>query len=145
MEHSMLGTDILTPILFLVAWTCFICIWMYAKRIPAMAKIEPQDAARTSKLADMLPAKVQQVADNYNHLFEQPTIFYAIAVYVALLGHDTTLNVACAWLFVSLRIVHSIVHATFNLVMLRFSIFAIAQITLMVIVVNELLKYFGAY
>ncbi|MEL7540791.1 MAG: MAPEG family protein, partial [Pseudomonadota bacterium] len=78
----------LTPVLLLVCWTLIMWLWMYATRIPAMtkAKIDPDDARHPGTYADRLPANVRAVADNYNHLHEQPTIFYALMVFAALTG-----------------------------------------------------------
>jgi hypothetical protein len=71
---------LIAPILALVLWTLVIWIWMYATRIPAIQKanIDPQEAARTRTLN--LPPEIMWVSDNYNHLMEQPTIFYATVI-----------------------------------------------------------------
>ena len=126
MEHS-----ILTPVLVLIAWTLVIWAWMYALRIPAMqaANIDPQDAAHPGSLSS-LPASVRQVADNYNHLHEQPTVFYALAFYTQLAGTADGLNVTLAWIYVGLRIVHSLIQCTANKVMLRFVVFCLSSIVL---------------
>lgn len=123
-------TTILTPVLALVCWTLLVWIWMYATRIPAMQKagINPQDAARTRTLN--LPPKVMQVADNYNHLMEQPTIFYAIVFYTYLSGAEDPLNIALAWGYVGLRVLHSLVQNTVNVVMVRFLLFTLATLCL---------------
>ena len=86
-------TSLLTPMLALIAWSLVIWIWMYATRIPAMraAKIAPQDAAHPGAL-DRLPSSARRVADNYNHLFEQPTIFYALVLYTVFKGHTDGLH-----------------------------------------------------
>jgi hypothetical protein len=78
-----------------------------------------------------LPAKVRWKADNYNNLMEQPTLFYAVALALALLGGGDGLNTALAWLYVGLQIAHSVVQAIVNIVMLRFAIFMAASIVLL--------------
>jgi hypothetical protein len=137
---AMFTSSILTPVLALVAWSLIMWLWMYATRIPAMqkAKMDPQEAVRTRTLN--LPGPAQWPADNYNHLMEQPTIFYAACFYVHLAGGETGLNIALAWAYVILRVLHSLVQATFNLVMLRFLIFSLATLTLFGIVGEQLYR-----
>lgn len=121
---------LIAPILALVLWTLVIWIWMYATRIPAMqkAKIDPQDAARTRTLN--LPPEVMWVSDNYNHLMEQPTIFYATAIAAQMAGQADTINICLAWTYVALRVVHSLIQCTANIVTLRFSVFTLSTIAL---------------
>jgi len=121
---------LIAPILALVLWTLVIWIWMYATRIPAMqkAKIDPKEAARTRTLN--LPPEVMWVSDNYNHLMEQPTIFYAAALAAQIAGQADATNVGLAWTYVALRIVHSLIQCTVNNVPLRFSVFTLSTIAL---------------
>lgn len=132
---------ILAPIIVLVLWTFFVQGWMAATRLPAMnkAKLSPQTAERTADLGGLLPKQVQWKADNYNHLMEQPTIFYATALVWALIGTGGGINLTLAWVYVGVRVVHSLVHATINKVMLRFSLFAISSVALLVMAVNAAL------
>jgi hypothetical protein len=131
---------ILTPVLALVAWSLVMWVWMYATRIPAMqkARINPQDAVRTRTLD--IPGPAQWPADNYNHLMEQPTIFYALVFYVYLSGAETGLNIALAWGYVGLRVAHSLIQATANIVMARFLVFSLATFCLAAIVVEQAMK-----
>ena len=128
----------LTPVLALIVWSLLIWIWMYATRIPAMQKagIQPQDARFPGSL-HRLPDTARQVADNYNHLMEQPTIFYALAFYVVLAGHTDTLNMDLAWAYVGLRILHSLIQCTVNIVNLRFVVFALSTLMLMAIAARQ--------
>jgi hypothetical protein len=128
----------LTPVLALIVWSLLIWIFMYATRIPAMQKagIQPQDARFPGSL-DRLPESARQVADNYNHLMEQPTIFYALAFYVVLAGHTDTLNMDLAWAYVGLRILHSLIQCTVNIVNLRFVVFALSTLMLMAIAARQ--------
>lgn len=132
--------SILTPALALITWTLIIWAWMYALRIPAMqaAGIDPQDAAHPGSLS-VLPANVRSVADNYNHLHEQPTIFYALVFYSALAGNGGSTLVGLAWVYVLLRVVHSLIQCTSNKVMMRFSTFALASLVLVAMAVVNLL------
>jgi hypothetical protein len=130
----------LTPVLALVVLTLIVWIWMYATRIPAMQKagIQPQEARFPGSL-DRLPESVRQVADNYNHLMEQPTIFYALVFYIALAGHTDQPHIWFAWAYVGLRVVHTLVQCTVNAVNLRFSVFALSTLVLMVMAARETL------
>ena len=116
----------------LVAWSLLIWIWMYAKRIPAMgkAKINPQDARFPGSL-NGLPDDVRQAADNYNHLMEQPTIFYAVAIIAYLAAQSNELTGALAWAYVGLRVLHSQLQLTVNVVAVRFLLFALSTLALM--------------
>lgn len=136
-----MGNTILTPILILVSWSLIMWIWMYARRMPAMtaAKVDPQDAQHPGALAKLLPSEVQRVADNYNHLHEQPTVFYALVIYSHLAGVADPVNIGLAWAYVGLRVVHSLVQSTVNIVVARFAIFALSSIALMAIAIRNLM------
>ena len=136
-------TSLLTPILALIAWTMLVWMWMGATRIPAMraAGMEPQDAAHTSALA-ALPSSARRVADNYNHLFEQPTIFYALVLYIVFKGHSDGLHIYMAWAYVGLRVVHSLIQCTVNIVNLRFLVFVLSSLVLMAMTAREVLSFF---
>ena len=135
-------TEFLMPVLALVAWTLVMWVWMYATRIPAMktAGIDPQDAAYPGTWAHRLRPGVRSVADNYNHLHEQPTIFYAVMFFAALTGGGDATSLRLAWAYVLLRVVHSLVQATINRVVVRFSIFALATLALAMITARELAR-----
>jgi hypothetical protein len=113
---------------------------MYATRIPAMqrAKIDPQ-AARHPGSLNSLPSSARQVADNYNHLMEQPTIFYALVFVIVLSGHSDAFYVDLAWAYVGLRFVHTLIQCTVNIVNLRFLVFAISTVVLMTMAVREVM------
>jgi len=139
------SAEFLSPVLALVAWTLVMWIWMYATRIPAMnaAGLDPQEAAYPGTWAHRLRPGVRSVADNYNHLHEQPTIFYALMFFAALTGGGDATALKLAWGYVVLRVLHSLVQATFNKVIVRFSIFAVGSIVLMVFTFRELMRVFA--
>src|SRR4249920_943420 len=105
------ASQMLAPVIALVIWSAVIWAWMYATRIPAIIKarmiLDPM-APRGEQMAQ-LPPKVRWKADNYNHLMEQPTLFYAVAISLAMLGDHSIRSVAMAWGYVALRVVHSLV------------------------------------
>ncbi len=128
--HAMYEHGMIAPVMALVLWSLVMWVWLYALRIPAMqkAKINAQDAVMKRELA--LPPRVMWPADNYNHLMEQPTIFYAAALAVEVSGAADPINIGLAWLYVALRVVHSLVQATVNIVTIRFMIFTVSSIAL---------------
>jgi hypothetical protein len=125
-EHGLIA-----PVLALVLWSLVMWLWMYATRLPAMqrAKIAPQDAKHPGSL-NALPSGARQVADNYNHLMEQPTIFYATALAAHAAGLADPVNIGLGWTYVSLRVLHSLVQGTINIVPLRFLIFSLSTFVL---------------
>lgn len=134
----------LTPVLALIVWTLIIWTWMYATRIPAMqkAKIRPDDAIHPGAL-NVLPPGARVVADNYNHLHEQPTLFYALAIYSHLAGVADPLNIALAWGYVGVRVAHSLVQIVLKKVMVRFSVFVLASVLLIIIAIRNLIALAG--
>ena len=131
-------SPILSPLVALVLWSFVMWAWLYATRIPAITKnkivYDPHRPA--AEFHAQLPAEVRWKADNYNNLMEQPTRFYAVTLTLALLGTGAGLNTYLAWLYVGLRIAHSLVQATINSVMPRFAIFMAASVVLLVMSVR---------
>ena len=130
MSHAMLQ-----PVIALVLWSMVMWGWLYATRLPAMIRARtPLDPTqpRDVMLAG-LPPRVRWKADNYNHLMEQPTLFYATALTLALLGQGDTINLGLAWGYVALRVVHSLVQALVNVIVLRFAIFMTASVVLIIL------------
>jgi hypothetical protein len=119
---TVIGMEILKPVVALAAWTMVMWVWMYVTRIPAMQKANidlTTKAGGTGKdLDSILPPDVQWKAHNYNHLHEAPTVFYAIALVLALIGQGDGLNASLAWAYVGLRIIHSLVQVTLCLIAL---------------------------
>src|ERR1043165_1222170 len=131
---------ILAPVVVLVAWTMVMWGWMYATRIPAIMKMKMRldpNAPRGEQMA-LLPPGVRWKADNYNHLFEQPTIFYAVALTLALLEQGSGFNLTLAWSYVMLRVVHSLVQATWNKIEVRFALFFLSSLPLIALIVRAL-------
>ena len=129
-----MSSPILAPVIALVLWTFVMEVWLYATRIPAVIKhnivFDPQRPP--AEFHARLPAEVRWKADNYNHLLEQPTLFYAVALTLAFVDAGSGLNAGLAWAFVALRIVHSLVQAIINKVMIRFGLFVVASLVLLV-------------
>jgi len=134
----------LTPVLALIVWTFVLWIWMYATRIPAIsaAGLTPDKITSNRDLDVLLPQSVQKIAHNYNHLHEQPTVFYALAIYSHLAGTADATNVMLAWAYVALRVVHSLIQCTSNFIPVRFGVFALATLMLMVMTVRNIIALF---
>jgi hypothetical protein len=141
---------ILQPVVALAAWTMIMWIWLYATRLPAMSRagIDGTKLVGTTGrgLRDDLVAKgevkASWVTDNYNHLHEAPTVFYAIAIVLALIGQGDNLNATLAWVYVALRVAHSLSQIVGNRVILRFSLFALSSLTLMALVLHAAMAVF---
>ena len=132
------STAILAPVVALVAWSMLMWLWMYVTRIPAMSRMRMQldpDAPRGEQM-NQLPPAVRWKADNYNHLMEQPTLFYAICLTLALLGLGDGSNLLLAWAYVGLRVLHSLVQALFNRIELRFALFMLGSLALIGLTFN---------
>jgi hypothetical protein len=127
-----MNSPILTPVVMLAAWSMVMWAWMYVTRLPAIRRAKMRldpDAPRGEQMAT-LPARVRWKADNYNHLMEQPTVFYAIAIALALLGHGDGWALRLAWTYLALRVIHSLVQVLWNRIEARFAIFALSSLAL---------------
>ncbi|MCB1686032.1 MAG: MAPEG family protein [Pseudomonadales bacterium] len=136
----MYAHGMIAPVLALVSWTFVMLIWMYATRIPAMgkARIDLVELSRTGASL-VLPPEVARVADNYNHLHEQPTIFYALALAAHMAGVVDPISVGFAWSYVVARVVHSMTQATRNVILVRFLVFQAGSFILFVLLIRTLL------
>jgi len=133
----MFAHGMIAPVLALVAWTFAMWVWMYATRIPAIQKagIDVAELGRTGAKLE-LPPEVSRIADNYNHLHEQPTIFYAVALAAQVGGAADATNVGLAWTYVAVRVAHSLVQATKNVIPIRFAVFTLGSIVLLILLVR---------
>jgi hypothetical protein len=133
-------SQILAPVVVLVAWSLVMLVWMMAVRMPALKKagidMSRARGGRPGILDGMVDERAQWPAHNYIHLMEQPTLFYAIAITLALLGAGDGINAWIAWGYVALRILHSLVQATFNKVAIRFSLFVLSTLALMALTLH---------
>ncbi|MGE4069818.1 MAG: MAPEG family protein [Lysobacterales bacterium] len=134
---------LLAPIVALVVWSLVMWIWMYLTRIPAILAVRMRldpNAPRGEQMST-LPASVRWKADNYTHLMEQPTIFYAIVLALALLGDTSTVSVGLAWAYVVLRVVHSLVQVLGNIIQWRFAVFALSTLPLFALTARAVMQY----
>lgn len=127
-----MNSPIIAPVVALVAWSLVMWLWMYATRLPAMTRLgmKPDPQMPRGEQMNMLPARTRWKADNYNHLMEQPTLFYAIALSLALLDAGGGSSLVMAWAYVGLRIVHSLWQALTNVIEIRFVLFVLSSLML---------------
>lgn len=146
----MIGMQILQPVIALTIWTMVMWAWMYATRIPAMSKAPDLDAKSkvggTGKDLDgVLPDRIQWKAHNYNNLHEQPTVFYAVAIVLAIIGQGDGMNALLAWIYVGLRVMHSLVQVTANRVLVRFVLFALSSLVLIALIFHATVSVFDIH
>lgn len=133
----------LTPVIVLIIWTLVVWVILYARRLPLLAKAGPltEDAkSPDGEWKKTIPLKVQAPAHNYNHLMEQPTIFYAFMFWAAITGAATAMILYLAWAYVGLRVLHSFIQVSTGPVMARFGVFAVSTLCLIGMVILALLN-----
>ena len=131
----VINSPIFAPAIVLVLWSLVMLGWLAITRLPAMARAGIQlttvVGARGVNLEGVVPDRVNWKAHNYAHLMEQPTLFYATVIILGVIGQGEGLNLQLAWAYVILRIVHSIVQATWNRVAVRFTLFCLSTVALL--------------
>ncbi len=133
--------QMLAPAAVLVLWSIIMLIWMAATRLPPIFK-QPggmgaaKPGGRGQDLEGVLPDKINWKSHNYTHLMEQPTLFYAVVAILAIMGGGNASDVAFAWGYVALRIIHSLWQATVNKVSVRFTLFSLSTVCLLVLAIH---------
>ena len=134
----------LAPALALVVWT--LCMWvlLYATRLPAIfkAKVDFNKVRTANQLRAALPEKTSWISDNYNHLHEQPVIFYTLCFILALVTEHNELNAVLAWVYVALRVTHSLWQSFVNIIPVRFAIFVLASSVLFALAFRAALVFY---
>ena len=140
-QAAIFGPFLATMLLTLVVW-----LYMYIRRISFIMSrgISSQDLAVPGALAGLSPPAVSNPSDNLKNLFEIPVLFYALALYLFVTKQVDVPYLDAAWVFVAFRALHSTVHCTFNLVILRFYLYLIATLAVWFIAIRAAINYFGA-
>ena len=134
-------TNIFAPFFVLIVLTIVVWFYMYARRIPFITKNQlTPEQLRPTEFARLSPPDISNPSDNLKNLFELPTIFYALALYLFVTKQVDGLYLAAAWLFVGLRVVHSAVHCTINIVIVRFWLYAVSALALWFIAIRAALR-----
>ena len=134
-------SPLLAPLVALVAWTLVVMLWMLVARMREFRRMgitlgTIPAGARGVDMEGRAEPNAQWKSHNYNHLMEQPTIFYAIIIALALMGMDQPINQYLAWGYVVLRILHSLIQCTSNIVRFRLPIFGLASLCLLGLTVH---------
>ena len=124
----------------MIALSCFVVILLYATRIPSIFKMWGR-LQHADELRPKLPKRFRYITDNYNHIFEQPTLFYAVVIYIFLMEHTDTIHVYLAWGYVATRLIHTAIQLTTNNVSWRATIFNISGLCLIAMIVKESLFF----
>lgn len=140
-----MNSSILAPAALLVLWSLIMLFWLAATRLPAASKLPkdklkglPRVGGRGQDLDPLLPNTAAWKSHNYTHLMEQPTLFYAIVAILAIAGHGSGLNTTLAWTYVGLRIAHSLWQTLVNSVPIRFLLFCLSTLCLLIMTINAL-------
>ena len=134
---------ILYPMFGMIALSCIVVILLYASRVPSLIKMwgNLQHAKHADEQRPNLPLKLRYITDNYNHIFEQPTLFYAVVIYIFLMEHTDNIHVFLAWGYVATRMIHTAIQLTTNNVSWRAAIFSISGLCLIAMIVKESLYF----
>ena len=136
--------EILYPMFGMIAVTAVMVILLYASRIQALSqraknpnKVPNEVARHSDEIRKYMSPRNRVITENYNHLFEQPTLFYAVVVYIFLMGNTDATHIILAWGYVIFRAIHSVYQLTLNQVPMRATIFGIAGAFLLIMIFRE--------
>lgn len=137
-------TAIFSPFFAMMFLTLVVWLYMYVRRIHLIRsqKLDPQDLSPAA-LAELSPPAVSNPSDNLKNLFEIPVLFYALALYLFVSNQVDAVYVNAAWVFVAFRALHSAVHCTLNIVMLRFYLYLCSTLAVWFMAVRAALQHFG--
>ena len=139
-------TAIFGPLFAMLGLTAAVWLFMYVRRIRFIraSGLTPEQLAVPGRLAELSPAAVSNPSDNLKNLFEIPVLFYALALLLFVSGQVDAPYLAAAWTFVVFRILHSAVHCTVNIVMLRFALYLFSTLALWFMAGRAAIAYFGS-
>jgi hypothetical protein len=137
-------TAIFGPVFAMIALTFGVWIYMYMRRIPFIQSLDPGIVLTPAKLAELSPPAVANPSDNLKNLFEIPVIFYTLALYLFATGSVDGVYVGAAWVFAIFRALHSAVHCTVNVILVRFALYSVSSLAVWLIAARAALHHFGA-
>jgi hypothetical protein len=139
-------TAILSPVFAMFFLTLVVWVYMYVRRIRFIQSrgLTPAEMAIPGRLADLSPPEVSNPSDNLKNLFEIPVIFYSLALLLFATQQVDGLYLAAAWVFAAFRAMHSAVHCTINVVMVRFYLYLISSLAIWFIAARAALHHFGS-
>jgi len=124
----MAQTAIFGPVFATIALTFVVWTYMYARRIPFIQSLDPGVVLTPARLAELSPPAVANPSDNLKNLFEIPVIFYSLALYLFATGQVDGVYVGAAWIFALFRALHSAVHCTVNVILVRFALYLVSTL-----------------
>jgi hypothetical protein len=138
-QHAIFGPFFASIFLTQLVW-----IYMYIRRISFIRSnnFSPQQLSPLA-FAQLSPPEVSNPSDNLKNLFEIPVLFYALVLYLFVTNHVDAMYVNASWIFVGFRVLHSAVHCTFNLIMLRFYLYLISTLAVWFMAIRAALNHFG--
>ena len=138
-------TTIFGPVIATVFLTFLVWVYMYVRRISFItsSNMSPEDLAVPGALAELSPPGVTNPSDNLKNLFEMPVVFYVLALVLFVTNQVDTVTLTAAWVFVAFRALHSAVHCTINIVMLRFTLYLVSTLAVWFIAARAALHHFG--
>lgn len=136
-------SPLIGPVFALILWSLIMLGWAGYRRLTGLKrlKVRPDPNLPQAELLRSLPGKDRWPGENFNNLMEQPTLFYAVIFALILIRQDTDVNLVLAWAYVGLRILHSLIQATVNVIMVRFSVFTLATLVLLALVINGMMAF----
>ena len=137
-------TAIFGPVFAMIALTFAVWTYMYARRIPFIQSLDPKIQLTPARLAELSPPAVATPSDNLKNLFEIPVIFYVLALYLFATGSVDGVYVGAAWVFALFRALHSAVHCTVNVILVRFALYLVSTLAVWFIAARAALHHFGA-
>ena len=128
------------PLLGMMTLTMAVWVLMFVKRMSYITanKLDAQDMKTPEQVQQLIPDEVAAPSHNLKNLFELPVVFYAICLYLVVAIQVDDIHYYCAWVFLVFRVIHSIIHCSYNQVMHRFAAYLISLIALWVMVVRTL-------
>ena len=138
-----MSNTLVQPVLALMVLTLLVWLVMYVRRIGAMRALRiPAQALSTPDKRSLLPEAVNRPSNNLVNLFEMPVLFYALSLLLMVGNQVDALYVQLAWVYVGLRIAHSLWQSLVNKVAVRFLLFALSSLALMALVLHAILAVF---
>jgi hypothetical protein len=135
---------ILGPVFAMIAVTFVVWVYMYARRIPFIRSLDPNVVLTPMKLAELSPPAVANPSDNLKNLFEIPVLFYTLALALFATGRVDGVYVAAAWVFVVFRALHSAVHCTVNVILVRFALYLVSTLAVWFIAARATLAHLAS-
>ena len=138
---NMLTADLALPMLGMMVLTLLVWVYMFVQRIgfAQSNKLDIEEFKTPADVQALVPAEASSASNNFKNLFELPVIFYAVCLFLTVTGQVDSFYTNCAWAFLGLRCVHSLIHCSYNRVAHRFGVYMLSGIVLWVMVVRAFL------